>query len=141
MRARAEGGDGDALAKLGDWYYHGIKGLAKDYKLAIRWYQRGHDIGHATCTAHLGYHYERGEGVRPNLMYAMHLYTAAAKGGSETGCTFLADLFRLQEYGLQGVPRMDILAADNEATRWYRAAQSAPLRDLHTSAYAPHRSD
>ena len=129
MRARAEGGDGEAMTKMGHWHYHGQKGLAVDYPLALGWYHRGHLIGHATCTAHLGYQYERGQGVVPNLLYAMHLYTAAAKGGSETGCIFLADFFiRLQEYG---VPQMDKRSADREATQWHLAAQSAPLRDAH----------
>ena len=122
MRARAEGGDEDAINYLGAWYFNGEKGLAKDHKQAAALYQRGYDLGHASCTARLGVRYARGEGVEENTTYAVLLYCVAAKGGSEAGCCNLAWCFAIGRYGLPPDAR--------EATRWFRAMESATVRDV-----------
>ena len=120
-RARAEGGDAEAMFVLGQWYYHGSKGLAMDFKQAFGWWQRGDDLGHATCTAELGLCYTLGDGVEKDEVYALHLYTAAAGRGSERGCFNLAHGLA---YGFLGL-RKNARAA----TRLYRAMESATLRD------------
>ncbi|MEL0211503.1 MAG: U-box domain-containing protein, partial [Novosphingobium sp.] len=63
LRAMAEGGDAAAMYHLGMLYCTGAMGLSKDLKQAAGWWQRGHDLGHATCSAMLGLCYARGEGV------------------------------------------------------------------------------
>ena len=120
-RVKAEGGDGEAMLDLGDWYYHGEKGLAEDFKQAAGWYQRGHDLGHVSCTAQLGLCHARGEGVEYDEAYAVHLYSIAADRGSEIGCYYLARIFAEGWTGLRKNPR--------EATRWFRAMESAKVRD------------
>ena len=126
MRARAEGGDAEAMRMLGYCYCRGEMGLAEDSKQAADWWQRGHDLGHATCTADLGACYARGEGVEMNKTYAVHLFSIAAKGGSEAGCSNLARAFAA---GLKGLPQNA-----REATRWFRAMESATARDAGDGA-------
>ena len=126
MRARAEGGDAEAMVDLGQWYYFGQKGLAKDHKQAAGWYQRGHDLGQATCTSNLGVHYARGEGVEQDAVYAVHLYSIAAARGSEHGCYNLARCLAEGHLGLRENAR--------EATRWCRAMESATVRDSSDGA-------
>ena len=121
VRAAAEGGDVEAMLALGKWYYAGYYGLAKDSKQAAGWFQRGDDLGHVTCTANLGVCYALGEGVEKDKVYAVHLYGMAAARGSERGCYNLAKNFA---YGLNGL-RKNARAA----TRWYRAMESATVRD------------
>ena len=123
MRARAEGGDGDAMLALAKWYLRAEKGLTKDDKQAAGWYQRGHDVGNATCTGALGVRYAKGLGVREDWAYALCLYGIAAARGSELACFNLANcLFRgYHEIGLQPNVR--------EATHWFRAMGSATVRD------------
>ena len=67
VRTAAEGGDAGAMRDLGRWYFLGDHGLAKDYKQAVSWFQRGDDLGHVTCTAGLGSCYSTGRGVEKNV--------------------------------------------------------------------------
>ena len=126
MRARAEGGDGDAMLDLGKWYFFGRMGLARDRKQAAGWYQRGHDVGHASCTVRLGLRYALGEGVELDKAYALCLYGIAARGDSELGCYMLAVNLANGWAGLRENAR--------EATRWYRAMESATVRDASDNA-------
>ena len=126
MRAEAEGGDGNAMFDLGEWYYYEEMGLAKDYKQAASWYQCGDDLGHASCTANLGSCYHLGNGVERDEAYALCLYGIAAKGGSEDGCYYLAQCLA---YGWNGL-RKNARAA----TRWFRAMESATVREAGDDA-------
>ena len=121
-RAKAEGGDAEAMLMLGGWYYDGKMGLAEDFEQAAGWYQRGHDLGHLTCTMELGHSYDNGEGVEQDKAYALHLYSIAADRGSQLGCYYLAKCFAKGWNGLRKNPR--------EVTRWFRAMESATVRDL-----------
>ena len=49
MRAMAEGGNGDAILWMGEWYYTGKKGFPIDFKQAVGWFQRGYELGHLSC--------------------------------------------------------------------------------------------
>ena len=126
VRAMAEGGDAEAMSDLGQWYYYGRNGLAKDRKQAADWFQRGDDLGDVTCTAMLGACYDLDDGVEQDEVYAVHLYTAAAARGSEIGCCLLANYLAKGWSGLRKNPRA--------ATRWYRAMESATVRDASDGA-------
>ena len=121
MRARAEGGDTEAMCRMGAWHFFGMRGLAKDAKSGVGWWQRGHDLGHATCTAGLGVCYVYGQGVEQDEAYALCLYGIAAARGSESGCYILANRLANGWNGLRKNARA--------ATRWYRAMESATVRD------------
>ena len=120
LRAKAEGGDAAAMYHLGRWYFTGDMGLSKDLKQATGWWQRGYELGHATCTSELGLCYARGEGVEKEGAHAACLYGIAAARGSESGCFRLAHSFA---NGLNGLPMNA-----REATRWFRAMESATTR-------------
>ena len=126
MRARAEVGDTEAMLKMGNWYLDGEMGLAKDYKPATGWYRRGHDLGHVTCTNILGFCYEGGVGVEKDQAYALYLYAIAAERGSEAACSNLAGCLSEGDCGMRKNAR--------EATRWYRAMESATVRDARDDA-------
>ena len=126
LRAEAEGGDGDAMFKLGRLYCRGEHGLAKDYNQAAVWFRRGYELGHATCTNWLGARYSLGEGVEKSGPYAVHLYSIAAARGSEFACRNLAKIF---VSGWAGLPK-----DAREATRWHRAMESATVRDASDEA-------
>ena len=126
VRAEAEDGDAEAMLALGSWYYNGDEGLAKDYKQAAGWLQRGDDLGHATCTVGLGVCYGLGQVVEKDQAYALHLFTAAAARGSEGGCYNLALCLANGWNGLRKNARA--------ATRWFRAMESATVRDADDGA-------
>ena len=121
-RAKAEGGDVLAIFKIGAWCDTGMNGLVKDVEQAAGWRQRGHDLGDPSCTSRLAHHYEFGEGAKQDTSYALHLYTAAACRGSALACYDLALSFDRGDCGLRPNPR--------EATRWYRAMESAEIDDV-----------
>ncbi len=121
LRAMAEGGDAAAMYHLGMLYSTGAMGLSKDLKQAAGWWQRGHDLGDGTCTTLLGLCYARGEGVEKHGLHAACLFGIAAGSGSESGCFYLAHSFANGWFGLRNA---------REATRWYRAMESATLRDV-----------
>ena len=127
MRARAESGDAEAMSRLGRWYFFGDRGLPQDSKQAAGWWQRGHDLGHGTCTAMLGACYSLGEGVEEDEVYAVCLQGIAAKSGSELGCSNLAHHLANGGAGMRKNARA--------ATRWYRAMlESATVRDSNDDA-------
>lgn len=126
-RARAEGGDVEAVILMAEWYGDGSKGLAKDEKEALVWWRRGHDLGDPWCTSSLGSCYEDGDGVEVDKAYAVHLYTAAACRGSKYACACLAKCFEEGACGLQPNKR--------EATRWLREIERAEVADLGASSW------
>ena len=121
-RAKAEAGDAHAMWKMGHWYRRGKMGLAEDDKQAAGWWRRGHDLGNPPCTSALALQYDYGDGVEQEEAYALHLYTAAACRGSAKACHDLAVSFADGDCGLR--PNL------REATRWYRAVESAEIDDL-----------
>ena len=127
-RAKAEAGDAIAIFKMGNWYVEGTNCLMKDVKQAAGWRQRGHDLGDPLCTSRLASHYEFGHGVEREHSYAMHLYTAAACRGSAQACYDLALSFDNGDCGLRPNPR--------EATRWFRAMESAKIDDTVDECHA-----
>ena len=120
VRARAEGGDTDAMRILGDWYLVGKMGLS-NLERAFGWYQRGHRLGGcAMLTANLALCYLDGLGVEQNVGHGMHLMTSAAERGSEFACFVLGAAF---VEGMHGLPQ-----DAHTATHWYRAMESATER-------------
>ena len=50
----ADQGDVDAENRLGWMYYHGQKGITRDYKSAAYWWRRAADQGHEDAPYNLG---------------------------------------------------------------------------------------
>ena len=121
VRARAEGGDTDAMLDLGDWYENGKMGLSQNLERSFGWYQRGHRLGGcAMLTATLALCYLDGLGVEKNVVHGMHLMTLAAERGDQVACFVLGTGFACGEHGLP----QDAHAA----THWFRATESATER-------------
>lgn len=121
VRAKAEGGDGDAMLHLGRLVSNGMKGLPEDRKQGAGWFRRGHDLNHTACTMELGLSYELGMGVERSDAMAMYLYTVAAKNGSEYACYTLGYSFAHKYCG--------VVKDEQEAVRWFTAMKTAPIRD------------
>ncbi len=124
-RALAEGGDGDAMYDMGDWYQQGMKGLAVDFKQAVGWWERGYEIGNMRCTANLAFCYVQGVGVEKDDVYGMYLNSIAALRGSALARFNLGLSFA---NGLLGM-RKNV----REAERWFRSMRSASVRDVTDS--------
>jgi TPR repeat protein len=77
------GGRGSAGAEehfqKGDRHYYG-QGVQKNLALALRWYRKAADLGHAAAQNRLGWMYEKGEGVEMDYSEALKWYRRALAG-------------------------------------------------------------
>jgi serine/threonine protein kinase len=67
--------------QLGENYYNG-KGVPKDLKKAVKYYQLAANKGHALAQYGLGFCYENGQGVPQDFKKAAEYYQLAAKQGN-----------------------------------------------------------
>lgn len=84
--------DTDALAELGDGYYHGTNGFTKDLYKAFMYYEKAAKQGHmhaAVCTGSMYFH---GMGIPQNYSTAAYFYKLAGERGSPEGWRNLASL-------------------------------------------------
>ena len=79
----AQAGDADAMYRLGQIYATG-SAAQKDYKEALRWYQKSAAKGNADAMYRLGEAYERGNGVREDIQQAVHWYDEATLRGNKS---------------------------------------------------------
>ena len=80
LRPLAERGDPQAQNGLGAMYYNG-KGVAKDFKEAVKWYRLAAAQGNISAQVNLGSMYYEGEGVTEDLIRAhIWLNIAATQG-------------------------------------------------------------
>ncbi len=63
----------------GDRHYYG-QGVRKNLPLALRWYRKAADLGHAAAQNRLGWMYEKGEGVEMDYSEALKWYRRALAG-------------------------------------------------------------
>ena len=106
-RAKAEGGDGNAMYWLGAWYQLGRNGLAKDMAQARAWYERSaaaRDPRGMACFG--GDCLLRGEGPQDNALGLVNA-AQAAELGSEFGAYLLGWVFFS---GGCGVPKEPVQA-------------------------------
>lgn len=82
---RAEEGDGEALAYMGDYYYNGYKGAIWDKDRAFECYSESAKLGSAHGQAGLGNCYKTGAGVEKDIDKAVECFTASAQAGSAAG--------------------------------------------------------
>ena len=83
IQKRVEKEDSDAMLTLGDQYYHGQLGLAKDVPRAIELWTEAAELGSSGAHYQLGYMYHHGIGVEEDQPRGMrHLQRAALKGNA-----------------------------------------------------------
>jgi len=117
----AEAGDGAAMCVLGNWYWRGMKGLAKDFAKAFEWLKKSHEAGFASGTCGLGACYVLGRGVPKCLVRGATLLMDAAARGSKRACYNLGDAYA---DGIWGFPEDETMAR-----RYYSMVASASIDD------------
>ena len=81
IQRRVDKGDADAISLLGDQYYGGLLGLAKDVPRAIELWSEASELGSVDAHCQLGIVYYRGDGVEEDKPRGVrHLQQAAMKG-------------------------------------------------------------
>lgn len=70
---KAESGDIEAQYELGNIYQYGYD-VEKDYKEALKWYEKSASQNHPDSNYKLGYFYENGYGVDKDLEKALSYY-------------------------------------------------------------------
>lgn len=78
-------GDEAAILAMGDLYYYGARGLARDQVLALQYYSQAHDLGNTVGSCGAAAMYLKGEGTKDNaknVTMAIQLFESAAASGS-----------------------------------------------------------
>ncbi len=65
MENMATCGNLDAIRRMGNYYYDGI-GVKRDYRMAVKWYEKAAILGDSWCKNRLGEMYRDGKGTEPN---------------------------------------------------------------------------
>ncbi len=99
--------------QLGNNYYFGKNGIAKDYYKAVEYYRKAAEQGFADAQCNLGLCYEAGQGVAKDHAEAMKWYRKAAEQGHAWAQNNLGSCY----YNGEGVAK-DYA----EAVKWYRKA-------------------
>lgn len=74
----ADGGDVESQFTLAERYYYG-DGVARDFRLAMHWYERAAMRGHTEAQHNLAHMYRVGQGVEQNLVMAKAWYDIFAE--------------------------------------------------------------
>ena len=80
LQPRAENGDADSAALLGQYYESTLPG-PPDYAAAVRWYRKAVELKHPLATNNLGALHYDGRGVLRDPAEALRLYRIAADAG------------------------------------------------------------
>ena len=104
MRAKAEGGDEEAMYWLGVWHRHGTNGLVKDLAQARAWYERSAAARNPKGLAVLGGYALNGKGGPQNKALGLVKVTQAAELGSDLGAYYLGWAFFKGKYSLPKDP-------------------------------------
>jgi localization factor PodJL len=119
LREAASTGDTKAMFEIAGRYTDG-RGVTKDLKKAVEWYQKAADAGFAPAQFRLGSFYEKGLGVERSADKAKTLYQLAAEQGNASAMHNLAVLFAMGASG----------PADNDsAARWFVKAAELGVKD------------
>ena len=103
MRAKAEGGDGEAMQWMGVCCTFG-QGVAKDDAQARAWFERSAAVRYPRGTASFGHFLLDGLGGPKDDVFGVMNVTAAAELGSDVGAYFLGYAFFRGAYGLPKDP-------------------------------------
>ena len=107
MRAKAKGGDGEAMWELGRWYQFGSNGLAEDMAQARAWYERSATARDPKGMGSFGAYLLLGIGGSKETSLGLVNVTEAAHLGSELGAYLLGEAFFK---GTSGLPKDPVRA-------------------------------
>ena len=104
IRAKAEGGDGYSMWRLGVRYRQGVLGLRENAEQARAWYERSAAVRDPRGMAAFGEALLNGIGGSTDTSLGLVLVTEAATNGSDFGAWVLAKGFFYGNYGLTKDP-------------------------------------
>ena len=93
MRAKAEGGDEEAMYCLGVWHRHGMNGLVKDLAQARAWYECSAAARYPKGMAKFGEYLVGGKGGTQDNTFGLVMVSQAAAFGSDVGAYYLGRAF------------------------------------------------
>jgi Sel1 repeat len=100
LKKLAVNGDVEAMVQLGDAYNFGYyESEKKDFKEAVKWWQRAVDKGNTKAMVRLAENYEEGKGVKRNQKQANKLYRMAADQGDEIGQHHMWAMYEFGRFG------------------------------------------
>ena len=105
--AKAEGGDGEAMYRLGAWYEYGECGLTKNNAQARAWYERSAAARYPNGMAAFGECLLLGDGGPKNTSLGWVYTTDAAHLGSDVGAYLLGEAFLK---GIHNLPKDSVQA-------------------------------
>ena len=126
-RAKAEGGDGDAMYLLGVAYENGSYGLAKDEAQARAWYERSAAARYPKGMAVYGKSLLRGIGGPRDNVFGIMNVTQAAELGSDVAAFLLGFAFF---EGAHGLPK-DTVRARYWLKKVVRVDGECEIKHLH----------
>ena len=91
VQKAAKGGDAKAQFNLGSMYDQG-RGVAKNERKAVEWYQKAAAQGNASAQNNLGVMYSQGRGVAKDERKAVEWYKKSAAQGHEAAKKALAGM-------------------------------------------------
>ena len=81
IQKRVDKGDAEAISNLGDKYYHGEHGFAKDIPRAIELWTEAAELGSLEAHGQLGIVYYTGDGAEEDKPRGIHHFQQGAMGG------------------------------------------------------------
>ena len=94
MTSSASSLDVEAMYKMGEDYYNGRNGKAKDYAEAVKWYRKAAEQGYAQAQNQLDYMYQHSLGVTQDYAEAVKWYRKAAEQGDASGQNNLGYMYQ-----------------------------------------------
>src|SRR2546426_7940322 len=79
IRAQAEKGDAESQLDLGEVFYFGGLGVAKDEVEAVKWFRKAADQNYAAAQYSVGVCHAKGDGVAKNDAEAVKVFRKAAE--------------------------------------------------------------
>lgn len=100
LKKLAANGNVEAMVELGNTYNFGYyEAGKKDFKEAVKWWQRAADKGNTKAMLRLAENYEEGKGVKRNQKEANKLYRMAADQGDEIGQHHMWTMYEFGRHG------------------------------------------
>ena len=109
---KAEKGDSIAQCSVG-YYYETGKGVDKNIKEAVKWYEKSASQGNATAQYNLGLCYFHGRGVSQDYKTAVKYYETSANQGYKNAQNNLGWCYQ-KGYGVK--------SSERKAIKWYKKA-------------------
>lgn len=86
---KAEAGDAEAQNAVGEYLYHGIEGMSRDYGKALQWWAAAAKQGNAKAIGNMGMCYRYGHGCTPDSLKAVRLYLKSIRSGNDSLQTYV----------------------------------------------------